>query len=77
MFERLQVDEHVAQRRELRQQLVLDDVADAMPLGDAQVGSDFDVDVGEVFEPRFSHPQRLHAQHAIDEDAPALLLAAR
>ena len=45
---RFEVDEDVPERREAFEQVVLDEVADPVALGDGQVGVDLDVDVGEI-----------------------------
>src|SRR5207248_1304914 len=51
MPRRLQVHQHVPQQRKLLEQPILYVVPDGVPLGDAHLGIDLDVHVGEEFQP--------------------------
>ncbi len=60
----LEVDENIAEVREPVQQLILDQMTDAVALIDGLFGADLDVNIDEVLETRFADPELVDALDA-------------
>ena len=63
---RLQVDEDVAEVGESVEKFVLDEMADAVALVDGLLGINLSVNIDEVFQARFPHPELVDALDPLD-----------